>query len=329
MMKRSDGKHYSKRGRIPAWAVTLAAASVGAAAVVQERTRRAERNNPPSGRFVTVDNVRLHYVERGEGEPLVLVHGNVVMGLDFLLSGLVDIAARDYRVLVFDRPGFGHSERPGRGAGRWSPEAQARLLHGALVQIGVQRPVVLGHSWGAMVAVAMALEYPDYVRSLVLESGYYYPTARPDVLIGAIPSIPLLGDFLRYTFSPLFARANWTLIAKAMFAPARVPDHFWEFPAWMSVRPSQLRAMAEEAAEMVPAAARLSRRYGELEVPAVIMAGSKDPVAHAEPHSRRLHAELAGSEIRMIEGMGHMLHHLVPGKVMAAIDAAAGLTTTP
>jgi pimeloyl-ACP methyl ester carboxylesterase len=240
----------------------------------------------------------------------------------------VSLAARNYRVLIFDRPGFGHSERPGRGPGRWGPEAQARLLQRALVQIGVQRPVVLGHSWGAMVALAMALDYPDFVHSLVLESGYYYPTARPDVPLASVPAIPVLGDLLRYTVSPLVARASWTMVAKALFAPAKVPDYFWDFPAWMALRPSQLLATAEEAAEMVPAAARLARRYGDLQVPAVIIAGSQDPIAQAESHSGRLHAELPDSELRMFEGMGHMLHHLKPGKVMEAIDAAAALTAT-
>ena len=312
-------------GQIPSWTIALAAATLGAAAVVQERTRNAERNNPPTGKFATVGNVRLHYLERGQGEPLVLLHGNMVMGLDFLLSDLVSIAAQRYRVIIFDRPGFGHSGRPGRGPGGWGPEVQAQLLRAALQQIGVQRPVVLGHSWGSMVALALALDHPEFVRSLVLESGYYYPTARPDVPLASIPAIPVLGDFMRYTFSPLFARASWTLVAKALFAPAEVPARFWDFPAWMALRPSQLRSTAQEAAEMVPAAGRLAGRYADLQVPAVIIAGSDDPVAHAQTHSGRLHAELQHSEIRMIEGMGHMLHHLVPGRVLEAIDTAAGL----
>ena len=310
--------------RLPTWLTVAAAAAAGAALVVQERSRAAERDNPPTGNFVSVDGVRLHYVERGQGEPLVLLHGNTTMGLDFLLSELVDLAAQDYRVVVFDRPGFGYSERP-RGGDDWTPEAQASLLNVALRRIGARQPVVLGHSWGSMVALALALDYPESVRSLVLESGYYYPTARPDVVPAALPAIPVLGDLLRFTVSPLMARAGWSLVVKAMFAPAQVPDHFWRFPAWMAFRPSQLRATAAEAALLIPAAARLSRRYGDLSVPAVIIAGSKDPVAHPDAHSERLHRELGRSELRLIEGMGHMLHHLAPDDVMDAIDAAARL----
>ena len=138
--------------------------------------KKAERDNPPAGRFLEVNGVRLHYVERGAGDPLVLLHGNGSMIQDFESSGLIDLAAKNYRVIVFDRPGFGHSDRPRNVV--WTPDAQAELIKRALEQIGVSNAIVLGHSWGASVAVALALKYPDLVRGLVLASGYYYPTVQ-------------------------------------------------------------------------------------------------------------------------------------------------------
>ena len=114
------------------------------------------------GRFLDVNGVRLHYVERGTGDAVVLLHGNGSMIQDFESSGLIDLAAKDFRVVVFDRPGFGHSERP-RGT-VWTPDAQAELIKAALTQLGVSRAIILGHSWGASVAVAMGLKYPDLVR---------------------------------------------------------------------------------------------------------------------------------------------------------------------
>src|SRR3978361_2176628 len=82
-------------------------------------------------------DVRLHYVERGQGEPLVLLHGNGSMIQDFESSGLIDMAAKTYHVIVFDRPGYGHSERPRSTI--WTPDAQADLIHKALQQIGVSQ----------------------------------------------------------------------------------------------------------------------------------------------------------------------------------------------
>src|SRR4051812_44515059 len=89
-----------------------AVAALGAIAVLNNlQARAAEAASPPLGRFVEVDGVRLHYFERGKGQPLVLVHGNTSMVEDFACS-LVEPASRHYRVIAFDRPGFGHSERP-------------------------------------------------------------------------------------------------------------------------------------------------------------------------------------------------------------------------
>ena len=94
-------------------AVVATAGLMAAAAIVNRRLAdKAQRDNPPQGRFIDIDGVRLHYVERGSGRPLVLFHGNGSMIQDFESSGLIDLAAKDYRVIVFDRPGFGHSLRP-------------------------------------------------------------------------------------------------------------------------------------------------------------------------------------------------------------------------
>lgn len=254
----------------------------------------------------------------------MLLHGNTTMGLSFLLSDLVEMAAQKYRVIIFDRPGYGHSGRPRDGT-IWGPQAQARLIHDALATISVERPIVFGHSWGALVAMALALDHPRSVGSLVLESGYYYPTARPDVPMGALPAIPVLGDALRYTVSPLLLRAAWPLMVKRLFAPAAVPPQFWRFPAWMTLRPFQMRTNAAEIAMIAPAAAALSERYRDLSVPLVIVAGSEDRLVNTSAHSERLHADLPQSDFRQIEGMGHMLYHLVPDQVMTAIDAAAWL----
>lgn len=91
-----------------------ALAGVATAATVALRASAAERANPPKGAFIAVDGVRLQYVERGAGVPIVMLHGNGVSSDDFLTSGVVDRLARaGHRVIVFDRAGFGYSERPG------------------------------------------------------------------------------------------------------------------------------------------------------------------------------------------------------------------------
>src|SRR5215213_6382625 len=88
-------------------AVVGTAAALGAAALYTAKmTRDAERKHPPIGRFLEVDWVRLHYIEQGQGDPLVLIHGNGTMIQDFTVSGLVDRLAARYRVVVIDRTGY-------------------------------------------------------------------------------------------------------------------------------------------------------------------------------------------------------------------------------
>ena len=299
---------------------TIAALAV-TAFVNHRLARRAERDNPPAGRFVAVDGVRLHYVERGSGVPLVLLHGNGSMIQDFESSGLIDLAAAKYRVIAFDRPGFGHSDRP--RSTLWTPGAQADLIHAALVRIGVERATVVGHSWGCSVAVALGAKYPGLVNGLVLASGYYYPTPRTDVVGMSAPAVPLVGDVLRYTISPILGRLIWPLLMRKIFGPQPVPPKFAGFPKSLAVRPSQIRASAAESALMIPDAFAARDTYSSLRMPVFIIAGAEDRLVDTEAQSARLHREITHSRFRRVPGAGHMVHQTATEAVMAAIDEVA------
>jgi pimeloyl-ACP methyl ester carboxylesterase len=303
---------------LPAPALWAAAGLAASFLYVQAKKRSVERDNPPTGKFVDVDGVRLHYLERGAGPTLVLLHGNGLGARDFELSGLLDKAARNHRVIAFDRPGFGYSERP--AGTRWTPEAQARLICQALQALKVENPIVAGHSWGTLVALAMALDFPKYVRGVALMSGYFFPSVRIDAPLAAVPALPLLGHLLRYTVAPLMGRMMWPLIVRNMFGPAATPERFKRLPVWMSLRPSQLRASAAESGLMVPAARRLSKRYAELTMPVALIAGSGDRVATAGRHSVRLHDAIAHSELVVEQGVGHMVHYADPERILAAVE---------
>lgn len=296
-----------------------AAALTGAALYNRKKTRSAEAQTPPIGKFVEVDGVRLHYIDRGEGPPLVMLHGMGALVQDFLGSGLVDRVAERHRVIAFDRPGYGYSDRP-RGQ-VWTPAAQAALIHAALVKLGIERPVVLGHSWGTQPALALALDFPDEVSGLVLLSGYYFPTARLDPLLLAGPALPLLGPLMANTVSPLIGRGVKPAVFKQIFAPKPVPESFEAlFPSDLALRPKHIQAAAGDAAQLQIGAAKLAKRYGELTLPVAIAAGDGDkivPFSQAE----RLHAAIPHSSLHRAEGVGHMIHWTRPDLVLQAIDA--------
>ena len=291
------------------------------AAANHAAARAAKRRHPPRGRFLDIAGTRLHVLDEGSGPPVVLLHGNGAMAEDFVASGLVDRLSADHRVIVPDRPGFGHTPR---SHGKlWTAHAQAELIAAALERLGVERPVVLGHSWGVMVALDLARRHPDKVGALVLVGGYYHPTLRLDVPLVSLSALPVLGDLLRHTVLPPLLWLIRGGVFRTLFAPAPVTAGFQDrFPVGMALRPSQLRAVAQDTAMMIPGTALLSRHYGELAMPVAIVGGVEDGLVDFDTQSRRLHEEIPHSRLHPVAADGHMVHHTEPA-LLADIVAQA------
>jgi pimeloyl-ACP methyl ester carboxylesterase len=280
----------------------------------------AERKNPPTGEFIDCDGVRLHYRQWGDTNApcVVLFHGNGAMIQDFASSGVIDHLVQRYCVVCFDRPGYGHSQRP--RSHLWTPAAQAALFARVLKRLGVREPIVVGHSWGTLVAITLALRGDYSVRGLVLASGYYFPTFRPDVWLLSGPAVPILGDMLRYTLAPIISFAILPLLLRKIFAPRSVPLAFKRmFPISLALRPKQLRAAAEESAFLIPAAAQLQLHYRRLVTPVRLLHGDQDQFIERE-QSQRLHQALPGSVLHFIQDAGHMVHHADPAAIAQAVD---------
>jgi pimeloyl-ACP methyl ester carboxylesterase len=304
MARGSRSSRMRSAGLLVAGAVALG----GAGAFNHLSTRRSEARHPPRGRFVEVDGVRLHYVDRGAGSVIVLLHGNAVTSDDFVSSGLLDQLARTHRVIAFDRPGYGYSDRP---RGRiWTAGAQAGVMLAALSRLDIRTFVVLGHSWGALVAAEMGLREPQRVAGAVLMSGYYRPTPRPDPLLAALSALPLIGDLLRHTLSPLLSRLMTPLILATVFAPAPVSASFRQtYPLALSFRAQQLRATTVEGAIVGVEAMRVTHRLRKMRPPVLILSGADDHLISCRHHSGWLARRLPGARFHAIPGAGHMVHH--------------------
>ena len=286
-------------------------------------SRIAERKNPPVGSFMECDGIRLHYLDCGAvGAPcIVLFHGNGSMIQDFIVSGLVELLARNNRVVCFDRPGFGYSQRPRSRI--WTATAQADLFVKALDQLGVSNPVVLGHSWGTLVAIALGLQDGYPIRGLVLASGYYFPTWRLDVWLMAGPAIPVLGDLVRYTVAPIISWAILPLAFRKLFEPRPVPPKFKNgFPWSLTLRPKQLRAAAEESGLMIPTTTQFQSRYPTIRCPVQIFHGTGDQVIESE-QAKRLNQMLDFSELHMISETGHMVTYAHTATIARAAETLA------
>lgn len=280
---------------------------------------RGDEATRPAGQFVEVDGLQVHYIARGKGRPVVLIHGNGTMAEDFVISGLVDRLAKRYRVIAIDRPGFGHTERPRHRI--WTASAQARLVHRVLERLGVERPIIVGHSWGTLVSLALAVQAPDAVRGLVLLSGYYYAVRRADVALITPLAVPGIGDAARSLMPPALVHLLAPQVFQRVFRPQAVPACFQaRFPVGLSIHPTQARASAEDTASMNAAAALLRPHYRGLRVPLAILSGDADAIVDPAGQSCRLHEEVAGSMLTLLPGLGHMIHYGAKAQIARAVD---------
>ena len=312
-------RRYRRSSAGPRAVAAGIAAILATAALTRYLTNRAEANHFPGGKLLTVKGQTVHFIDEGSGPCVVLLHGNGSMIEDYEATTLIETLSKDHRVIVFDRAGFGLSTR--EAGGPWTPEREAEYLSEILEQIDVRHPVIVGHSWGTMVALASAIRDPANVAGLVLLSGYYYPTARLDVALQTPASLPVIGPVLRNTILPLLSRLNAPLAIRHMFAPMNVPLLFSRlYSVPMASRPSQLKSVADDTTTMPASAARLGQHYSAIQTPVRIIAGADDAIVTTSEQSARLHRELRNSEIQILDGVGHMTHHARPDLVVAAVN---------
>jgi pimeloyl-ACP methyl ester carboxylesterase len=288
--------------------------------------RRAEAAHPPQGQFVSVQpGVELHYVRRGEGRPVVLIHGSDGVLQDFTLSVFDDLAEH-FDVIAFDRPGHGYSQRPGDQ--RLTVELNAALIRQALHELAVDRPVLVGHSYGGAVALRYAIEHPEELAGVVhLAGGAYSQGSVVNPLFHA-PRVPFVGPLLTRTLVPVSGP-----VARAMnrpaFHPHPVPEEWQRTIEAFSLRPRQFENFAEEWRAFPADLRAMEASYRDIKLPVTIVAGRLDRVAPAEAHGLRLHRDVPGSHLIRVPDAGHQLHHHRPQTVVEAVNRTLQLTANP
>jgi pimeloyl-ACP methyl ester carboxylesterase len=286
----------------------------------KQKVREAESEFPPNGEFIEVEGIKLHYVLRGEGQAVVCLHGGVLWANDF--SRLMELGSENYQFYAFDRPGYGYSERPTDQ--KLTPVDQARLLHQALQKLGVEQPIIVGHSWSGLLTLAYALEYPEHISGMVLVGGAFYggeayAAGRADKVISFLVQAPVLGQAVSQTILVPFAKLMVGGMMKTTFAPDPVPDGYTETAKALFARPGQFRANREDVDAFRPTADLLAPQFSSIQTPTVIVVGEQDPF-HPQEQSHRLHKELVHSELVVLPDSGHMLPQAHPEPLLDIID---------
>lgn len=296
----------------------------GFGAATQHLSRQAEQDFPPVGTFVEAGGIRQHVIEQGPptGLPLVMIHGAFGAAQDFAVSILPQTAQR-YRSIAIDRPGHGYSDR-GEDA-PVTPDKQARYLHAALQVLGVEKPVLLGFSFGGAVALAYALQYPEQTGAVVLINTASHPWPTPVELSYRLDGAPVIGPLLRHTIVTPAGHLIANRGVQGVFSPAPVSPAYAQAPLRLSLRPGSYHANAEDIRTLKPFLVGQMQRYPLLTVPLILLVSDEDTAASPVIHSRPLAAAVPGAELVEVTGGGHPLHFTRPEIVMAAIDRAMAL----
>lgn len=297
--------------------MALAAAGVYGACwlLARMRARAAERKYPPAGRFVKVEEAAVHYLRAGAGRPVVLLHGSDGFLQDYTTTVLDRIAA-EYDAIALDRPGHGYSEIP-RGE-RASAPVQARILHEALARLGVERPLLVGHSWSGLLLLIYAWKYPEDVAGLVLLAPWIYPgrAGEPLLRVASQPRIARLLFPLFTLIKPPVVR--WFL--RDAFGAASVPTAYREQAEALWLRtPDQLAATARENSGNRRALRGFRPAAISDRIPVLVAVGDRDRVTPPARQALRLKSELPHSRVAIIEGAGHELLHTSPDAVLQSI----------
>ncbi len=283
----------------------------------------------PDSRFVEVNGLTVHYKVAGDGEPTwVLLHGfaSSVFSWREVMVPLAEMEEIG-RVIAFDRPAFGLTERPlldeWTGENPYTPEAQVALTVGLMDALGVSRATLVGNSAGGAVAMRVALAHPERVDALVLVDAAVYSGGGTPALVR-----PLLNTPQMRRLGPLIARRiqGWgtDFARSAWHDPAQITPEVWE-GYLKPLRAEHWDQALWELTRSSSNAADLSDRLPELTLPCLVITGDDDRIVPTE-QSVRLAQELPDAELVIAPDCGHVPHEECPAVFLSAVGAfAAGM----
>ncbi|MGI4764524.1 MAG: alpha/beta fold hydrolase [Janthinobacterium lividum] len=267
----------------------------------------------------TGEGRRIAYVEAGSGPGVVLIHGTLMTADDMRL-GPMPALSQAFRCVAVDRPGHGWSDHVrGADASLW---AQMETIRGAVRTLGLDRPVICGHSFGGAVALAYAQAHPDEIAGAVALAPICFPEPRLEQMLFGARAYPLAGDLLSRAMGVTLDTVLLPTLWHAMFLPQRMPDAFAaEFPFARAGSADQMVCEAENAVAMWPDLTRSALGYASCRATVRVLCGTADLVVNTLTQGAAAAAVMPRARFDWLPGLGHMLHHARPDAVVEAVTA--------
>lgn len=278
---------------------------------------RIEGKYPPRGDFVDVETARIHFLTRKKvanienqgNAPVVLIHGSSGSSADMELA-FFDAFPDDIDLYAFDRPGIGWSKTKLSPLEMSNPMKQAEAIHMAVKKLKLDKPIIVGHSWGGAVAIAYAKQFGNEISGAVSLAGVAYPWKGPYGWYDVLLTTPVFNHIFTRLFLNKMGQLYVPLSIKAIFEPEAARGDYREAAqAEIILRPSTIINNSYYSLNLRRHLKTMSEKYNDIKIPLLIVAGNRDYIVHSKSQSERLHNEVAGSEYMLFKGAGHMPHH--------------------
>jgi pimeloyl-ACP methyl ester carboxylesterase len=303
-------------------AIVLVTLSVGGLVLFTAVTaRRVEKALPPRGQFIEVSGARIHYLDKGSGPPIVILHGLGGQMGNFTYA-LLERLTDEFRVILMDRPGSGYSRRAPGATGRLTE--QASIVAEFIRKLGLDRPLLVGHSLGGAIALGVALDHPEVVKALALVAPL---THVPKQVPAPFRALDIKSNFLRWLLAwtvatPMGIRRGKAVL-DAIFSPDPAPA---DFPVRgggiLGLRPRSFYNTSSDMRAVNFDLWKMTARYSSLQVPVHILYGTNDEVLDHHVHGEGMKSKSSLISLELVPG-GHMLPITAPDLTANFIKSAA------
>lgn len=284
--------------------------------------RRVEAMLPPRGRFMEIDGQRIHYTDTGgPGPVIVLIHGLAGNMLNFNYATLEDLAA-DFRVIAVDRPGSGYSTRPDDASATLT--AQAATLAELLRRLELGRVILVGHSLGGALSLALALDHPDCVSGIVLLAPLTHTVEKaPAEFNGLLIKSPFWRKVAAWTIATPASILGGSKMLAFVFAPDTPPADFsTRGGGLLGLRPGNFYAASADLVAIEDVLPGYMARYHLLSLPMAMLYGRGDRLLDFRAQGEAMVEKVPTLELEILEG-GHMLPVTVPDRCVAMVRRVA------
>jgi len=287
--------------------------------------QKAEQLLPPSGQFAQLGSTKIHFLDQGTGPTILLIHG-LAGNLHNFSYGVSTALSKRFRVITVDRPACGYSTREAHADA--SLEAQADTLVELLTHLQIESAVVVGHSLGGAISLAMAQRHPDRVKALALIAPLTHLPDEPSPVFKAldVPS-PWLRKVLGWTLAIPGTLYRMSVSLKVIFGPERAPSDFAiRGGGILSLKPHTFISASTDLQNASWSMPNIEAAYANMTTPVSVLFAREDRILDCKLNAEDLPSRIPGAQITLVNG-GHMLPVTQVELTTQFIEDAAGKAT--